>query len=283
MFERFTEKARRVIFFARYEASQFGSQFIETEHMLLGILREDTAMGSRLAGNAGSRGIIREEIESRITRRVPISTSVEVPISVECKQVLNFALEEAAGLGHKHVGTEHLVLGLLRVEKGLAARVLAAHRITLADFRETLRQGEVGLPGVGVPDSVDSREKATVVLRGFLDGLSTGFRNASRVQFSPHAHSIDAFGKRWAGAKEFHAKLGELFAAFAVREAKFVIEETRYLRDDLCQASLLWENVPLSEKMQEAGCRMLLTLGRDEVSVGAWTIYSIQVTPVTED
>ncbi|MGA2718685.1 MAG: ATP-dependent Clp protease ATP-binding subunit [Candidatus Acidiferrales bacterium] len=124
MFERYTEKARRVIFFARYEASQYGSPYIETEHLLLGLLREDKALANRFLRTHGSIESIRKEIESRITVRERISTSVEVPLSQECKRILNYAAEEAERLGHKHVGTEHLLLGVLREEKSFGAEIL---------------------------------------------------------------------------------------------------------------------------------------------------------------
>lgn len=77
MFERYTEKARRVIFFARYEASQYGSPYIDTEHALLGLLREDPALIKRFLGETDFASEIRTEIERRITRRGPFSTSVE--------------------------------------------------------------------------------------------------------------------------------------------------------------------------------------------------------------
>src|SRR6266436_5419065 len=125
VFERYTEKARRVIFFARYEASQYGSPYIETEHLLLGLMREDKALANRFLRQQGSIESIRKEIEARITIRERISTSVEVPLSAECKRILNMAAEEAERLGHKHVGTEHLLLGILREEKCFGA----------ADFR----------------------------------------------------------------------------------------------------------------------------------------------------
>jgi ATP-dependent Clp protease ATP-binding subunit ClpA len=99
VFERYTEKARRVIFFARYEASQYGSPYIETEHLLLGLMREDKALANRFLRQQGSIESIRKEIEARITIRERISTSVEVPLSAECKRILNMAGEEAERLG----------------------------------------------------------------------------------------------------------------------------------------------------------------------------------------
>ena len=124
MFERYTEKARRVIFFARYEASNYGSQYIETEHLLLGLLREDPALHWRFLGPASVLGDIRTEIEKQITVRERISTAVEVPLTDESKQVLNFAVQEAERLGHRNVGPEHLLVGMLRVEGSFAARLL---------------------------------------------------------------------------------------------------------------------------------------------------------------
>jgi len=122
MFERYTEKARRVIFFARYEASQFGSPYIETEHLLLGLLREDKALTNRFLRSHASVESIRKQIEAHTTIREKVSTSVDLPLSNECKRVLAYAAEEAERLGHKHIGTEHLLLGLLRKRSALRAR-----------------------------------------------------------------------------------------------------------------------------------------------------------------
>ncbi len=104
MFERYTERARRVIFFARYEASQYGSPYIETEHLLLGLLREDRAVAKRFLDEVNAEEGIRAEIEKDLTARERISTSVEVPLTSESKKVLTLAAEEADGLGHRHVG-----------------------------------------------------------------------------------------------------------------------------------------------------------------------------------
>ena len=95
MFERYTEKARRGIFFARYEASQFGSPYIETEHLLLGLLREDKAMTNRILRALGAVDSIRREIEKNTTVREKTSTSVDLPLSNEAKRVLAYAAEEA--------------------------------------------------------------------------------------------------------------------------------------------------------------------------------------------
>src|SRR5216683_847256 len=142
MFERYTEKARRVIFFARYEASQFGSPYIETEHLLLGLLREDKALTNRFLRSHASVESIRKQIEGHTTIREKVSTSVDLPLSNECKRVLAYAAEEAERLSHKHIGTEHLLLGLLREEKCFAAEILHERGLRLSAIREELARSQ---------------------------------------------------------------------------------------------------------------------------------------------
>src|SRR5947208_14299012 len=112
MFERYTEKARRVIFFARYEASQFGAPAIEPEHLLLGIMRED----KRLTGRAFPRAqvsieSIRKEIEGRTLLRSKISTSVELPLSPETKHLLGYPNEERDRRQHPNSRKDHFSTG----------------------------------------------------------------------------------------------------------------------------------------------------------------------------
>src|SRR5260370_34593030 len=99
MFERYTEKARRVIFSARYEASQYGSSVIATEHLLFGLLREDRALLHRFVSRIQLEADIRSEVEKVIKRGKPFATSVEVTLSNESKKILDMAAEEAERLG----------------------------------------------------------------------------------------------------------------------------------------------------------------------------------------
>src|SRR5215468_2841396 len=140
MFERYTEKARRVIFFARYEASQFGSPYIETEHLLLGLLREDKALANRFLRSHAAVDSIRKQIEGHTTVREKISTSVDLPLSHECKRVLAFSAEEAERLNHKHIDTSHMLLGLLREESCFAAQLLTERGLRLAPLREEIHR-----------------------------------------------------------------------------------------------------------------------------------------------
>ncbi len=165
MFERYTEKARRVIFFARYEASQFGSPCIETEHLLLGLLREDKQLTNRFLRSHASIESIRKQIEGRTMIRDKVSTSVDLPLSQECKRVLAYAAEEAERLSHKHIGTEHLLLGLLREDKSFAAEILHERGLRLSTLREELTR----LQSEKVPSN---RAKETSLLSEFSRDLT---------------------------------------------------------------------------------------------------------------
>ncbi len=156
MFERYTEKARRVIFFARYEASQFGSPYIETEHVLLGLLREDKALTNRFLRSSLAVEEIRKQIESATIVREKVSTSVDLPLSNENKRVLAYAAEEAERLSHKHIGTEHLLLGLLREENSFAAQILNERGLRISGVREALaRSSHEGEEAVARPKGRD--------------------------------------------------------------------------------------------------------------------------------
>ena len=177
MFERYTEKARRVIFFARYEASQFGAAQIEAEHILLGLIREDKHLTTRFFNRSQSSvESIRKEIEGRTILRERISTSVDLPLSLEAKRVLAFAAEESERLGHRHIGTEHLLLGLLREENSIAAEILYDRGLRLSDIRHDLmRQANLERSASAKRDTPHlvefSRDLTEAALDGKLDPL----------------------------------------------------------------------------------------------------------------
>jgi quercetin dioxygenase-like cupin family protein len=139
MFERYNDQARRVLFFARYEASQLGSLSIEAEHVLLGLIREGAGLTAALFDRLQlSPETIRYEIERRTGLREKIPTAVEIPFSAATQRVLNLAAEEADRLAHQHIGSEHLLLGIVRERDSAAASILESHGLTLATVREDL-------------------------------------------------------------------------------------------------------------------------------------------------
>ena len=127
-----------MIFFARYEVSEQGAPSIETEHLLLGLLREDKALISRFLPADVSIEALREQIESRRDKGEKISTSIEIALSEGSRRVLAYAAEESQDLSHRHIGTEHLLLGLLREQDSLAAGVLRENGMNYSDVHKAV-------------------------------------------------------------------------------------------------------------------------------------------------
>ena len=125
MFERYSERARRVLFFARLEAHELGSTSIDPEHLLLGLIRERKGMTMRIFARWHLLlDAVRDEVASRTVIRDKIPTSAEVPFSTETVRVFQFAVDEADASRDPLVTTEHLLIGILRQEQSVAARVL---------------------------------------------------------------------------------------------------------------------------------------------------------------
>jgi ATP-dependent Clp protease ATP-binding subunit ClpC len=139
MFEHYTERAIRVIQFARYEATQLGSRTIETEHLLLGLIREGNGITSRIFNRCKvTFDEIRKEIEARVVLREKFSPAIEPPPSPDVDKVLTFAAEEAEHLNHKYIGTEHILLGILRLENCVAAEILRQKGMKLSVIRSEI-------------------------------------------------------------------------------------------------------------------------------------------------
>ena len=139
MFERYNEKARRALFFARYEASKLGSRVIETEHVLLGILREGEETVLTLLGHFDVKPEdLRREIEGERIFVERVSSTADLPLSEETKKVLAYAAHEAESMVHAAVGSEHLLLGLLKVESCVAMRILSEAGLDVYSVREEI-------------------------------------------------------------------------------------------------------------------------------------------------
>jgi ATP-dependent Clp protease ATP-binding subunit ClpA len=149
MFERFTEKARRTIFFARYEASQFGSKAIEPSHLLLGLLREGRDMFAAV-GKSGVGGAVRLALAIRALQKPAaekIPTSVELPLSDSSARALAFAAEEAERVKSRFIDLAHLLAGLLRVledDKSAMLGALNSLGVTLESVRGFALESNLG-------------------------------------------------------------------------------------------------------------------------------------------
>src|SRR4029453_7170369 len=145
MCEDLPEKPRRLIFFPRYEASQLGSEYVEPEHLLLGLMREDKALSAKFIGTFTEVESIRKQIVDAMYRAEKLSTSVDLPLSQASKSVLSVAGKEQARLDASHLGTEHLFLGLLQQE-GLATRLLRERNVSVESVRDQFEKAAPSVP-----------------------------------------------------------------------------------------------------------------------------------------
>lgn len=136
MFERYTEKAKRVFFFARLEASKSGSLEIDTEHLLLGLLQE--AKGILSWAPHLSADEVKARIDKQTLHSPPTPTNVDLPLNPNARDSLKHAQDEADRLGHKNIGTEHLFLGILDVEDCFASKLLRQGGADAQMIREEL-------------------------------------------------------------------------------------------------------------------------------------------------
>jgi ATP-dependent Clp protease ATP-binding subunit ClpC len=149
MWQRFTERARRVVFFAQEEAGRLGENYVSTEHLLLGLVRENDSVAARILDRMGvSLGRIRSEIERQVTRGDG-RLGQDMQLTPRAKRVIDLAYDEARQLNNNYIGTEHLLLGLIREGEGLAGRVLAKLSVELERTRRevmALQDNDSGMP-----------------------------------------------------------------------------------------------------------------------------------------
>ena len=148
MWQRFTERARKVVFYAQEEAGRLGENYVSTEHLLLGLVRENDSVAARILDRIGvSLGRIRSEIERQVSRGDG-RLGQDMQLTPRAKRVIDLAYDEARQLNNNYIGTEHLLLGLIREGEGLAGRVLSKLGVDLdRTRREVMHLQEGGETG----------------------------------------------------------------------------------------------------------------------------------------
>ena len=137
MFERFTDRARKVMALANQEAQRFNHEYIGTEHILLGLVKEGSGVGATVLKNLEvDIKKLRLEVEKLVKSGPDMVTMGKLPQTPRAKKVIEYALEEARSLNHNYVGTEHILLGLLREHEGIGATVLMNCGLKLEDVRQ---------------------------------------------------------------------------------------------------------------------------------------------------
>ena len=178
MFERFTDRARKVMALANQEAQRFNHEYIGTEHILLGLVKEGSGVGATVLKNLDvDIKKLRLEVEKHVKSGPDMVTMGKLPQTPRAKKVIEYAIEEARALNHNYVGTEHILLGLLRESEGIAAQILMSLGLKLED----LRQEVLNLLGAGVDDGPSGL--------GMKIGPAVGRRPKSKTP------ALDSFGR----------------------------------------------------------------------------------------
>lgn len=259
MFERYTEAARRVIFFARFEASHYGSAKIESEHLLLGLLREDKRLARTTLRALGAAAAIRQEIDAMLPHLQRIPTSVEIPLSAECKSILGYASDSAERLEHSHIDTVHLLLGILREEHCGAAKILLGRGVDTSAVEKRAMESPPNPPRPALAEfgTAVNTDKA---LDEFLEVWKA--RDAKRISefFDATGLFADLRGQLWTGPIEIRKKLAEFFAASDLPRVEGEVVDVRFVAARVAVATVEWATEGSSGGPSIGNLRIVLVL-----------------------
>jgi ATP-dependent Clp protease ATP-binding subunit ClpC len=186
MFERFTDRARKVMALANQEAQRFNHEYIGTEHILLGLVKEGSGVGANVLKNLDvDIKKLRLEIEKLVKSGPDMVSMGKLPQTPRAKKVIEYAIEEARALNHNYVGTEHILLGLLRESEGIAAQVLMNLGLKLEDVRQEV----LNLLGAGVEDNGTSFQPPMDKLPSTMAAQQAAARAKSKTP------ALDSFGR----------------------------------------------------------------------------------------
>jgi len=278
MFERYTEKARRVIFFARYECSQYGSPEIDPQHMLIALTREAPSLLRRVLEPDLSIQDIRSELEKFIPRGIRIPTSAEVPLSEDSKKVLLLAVEESERSGNLHVGPEHILLGLFMDGESPAARILKRAGRDITTIRDLV------LEPPSVPEGAPAADAGTrppgevmATLEKFLARIRSGDPPELPLPLANNALVVDWKGLLYRGQNEINKSARAVFGLYSGMDVKCSLVRVLDGPDKTFVAIVLWFNVTPDLDASKPGHVMTVVLGQE---IEDWLVWYVQVTPM---
>jgi ATP-dependent Clp protease ATP-binding subunit ClpC len=192
MFERFTDRARKVMALANQEAQRFNHEYIGTEHILLGLVKEGSGVGANVLKNLDvDLRKVRLEVEKLVKPGPEMVTMGKLPQTPRAKKVIEYAIEEARNLNHNYVGTEHLLLGLLREHDGVAAQVLMNLGLKLEEVREEV----LNLLGAGQQQSEEATGGETASPGASSGSAPTGGSSSAGSKNRSKTPALDSFGR----------------------------------------------------------------------------------------
>ncbi|MBI3098874.1 MAG: hypothetical protein HYY93_11635 [Planctomycetes bacterium] len=257
MFDKFTDRARKVMSLARQEAQKFNHEYIGTEHILLGLVHEESGIAAKVLKNLGADlRKIRMEVEKIIPEGPPGATMAQLPFTPRAKRVLELAREEANGLGHDYVGSEHLLLGLLKESEGIASHVLMNLNLKMEDVREEVLDILGGPSEAGSEDRPGSRAPSDKDIGAILAEIENLTRGRDTAKTPPPASDglSDALRNELRDAFRF-----DRFTARAKRVMSLAQEEARSLNHEYIGTEHILLGIAASPESTAAA--LLLKLG----------------------
>ena len=270
MFERLTEQARRSIFFARYEATHYSSIFIDTEHLLLGILREDKPLAAVLQRRGASVEEIRRKLEERISApgRKKSADATEVHLSAECHRALKNAASEANRLNDPNIGTSHLLLALLDEQESGAAGILRDAGVKAAQLRQELERSA----------SAQRERPLQAALEDFFQSWIAGEFKSFPSFFEDDAILIDERGAQHHGSvaiAEYCAKVRT--SGMDMNTLEVTPSEAHFLQDNVAVVPVDWAFADAEAGQSSRLVRSMLVMREHD---GQWWIAAAQLTEV---
>jgi len=270
VFERLTEQARRSIFFARYEATHYASGFIETEHLLLGILREDKPLSATLGRRGASVEEIRRKLEERIAapgRKRPEDT-VEVHLSAECHRILKNAALEADRFRDPNIGTSHLLLALLGEQESAAAVILRDAGVKPAQLRQELERGA----------SAQRERPVQAALEEFFQSWVAGEFKSFPSFFEDDAILIDERGTQYHGSAAIAEYCSRVRSSgLDMNTLEVTPSEAHFLHEKVAVVPVDWAFAVAGASQAPRLVRSMLVMREHD---GQWWIAAAQLTDV---
>ena len=197
MFDRFTDRAKKVMSFARQEAMKFNHEYIGTEHILLGLVQEGSGVAANVLKNMTiDLDKIRHEVEKIVKTGPSMVTMGQLPFTPRAKKVLELSMEEASQLAHNYIGTEHLLLGLIRENEGIAAQVLMNLGVKLDEVREEVLEFLGASENSGEEESENSESMGNGGGGGGNGGNQpNGGSGATPTNSKSKTPALDSFGR----------------------------------------------------------------------------------------
>lgn len=260
MYERFTDRARRVVVLAQVEARALHHHQIGTEHLLAALLAEYDGVAARVLRETGlTVEAVRAEIETALGRGL-VEHPGSIPFTERTRDVLSRALREALQLGHNYIGTEHLLLGLLALDEGLAAQILTSHGLDAASLRAAVHRlfGPASVSAVGGVGGGGARSRRVDVT--LLDDADEGIHALAMIEHYRQVH------QRWAARQARHAADEQDAAEVASAMAGAVEADAHVLTQKLTDLSAAMQDILTATEAVLADIHALTPVPEEEES-----------------